>query len=82
MNEDLPERIEALYDRLKVFPEAGKRGDDWILKPDAFLALLDLRQLLEREAIPALYQLRQLNADQRSKGGMGKLGEKKAPEDS
>lgn len=60
---DLPDRVEGLFDRIKAFPEQGKRGDDWLLKPDAFLALLDLRQLLEREVIPALYRLREMEKE-------------------
>lgn len=53
----LAERTKALTQRLSTFPEAGKRGDDTVLKPDAWLALLDLRQMLEREIIPKLYEL-------------------------
>ena len=60
MSAGLPERIEGLYDRLKDFPEARHTEQGTFLKPDAWLALLDLRQELEREVIAALYRLRDL----------------------
>lgn len=59
MDNTLPDRTQALYDRVKNFPEAGRKGGDWIMKPDAYLAMLDLRQLLEREILPALHAHRE-----------------------
>ncbi len=54
---NLAERTEALYRRLSDFPEAQYAEGRVYLKTDAHLALLDLRQLLEREIIPALYRM-------------------------
>lgn len=54
MAPDLPDRAQGLYDRLKAFPEAGRVEGGTVLKTDAWLALLDLRQLMEREILPAL----------------------------
>lgn len=53
----LAERTETLYRQINFFPEAGFAEDRVYLKPDAYRALLDLRQVLEREVIPALYKL-------------------------
>lgn len=53
----LAERTEALYRRLNDFPEQQYAEGRVYLKTDAYLALLDLRQLLEREVIPALYRM-------------------------
>lgn len=55
MDNTLPERTQALYDRFKAFPEAGRVNGQWVMKPDAYLAMLDLRQLMEREVLPALH---------------------------
>ena len=55
-NRSLAERTEALYRRINLFPEESFEGERVYLKRDAYLALLDLRQLLEREVIPALYK--------------------------
>lgn len=63
MQDDLPERLKGLYDRLKLFPEAGKTPEGTVLKKDAYLALLSLRKLLEREVMPALDELRKVQAD-------------------
>lgn len=59
MDNTLPERVGALYDRVKNFPEAGRINGQWVMKPDAYLAMLDLRQLLEREILPALHAHRE-----------------------
>lgn len=59
----LSERTADLHRRLREFPEAGKRGEETVLKKDAWLALLDLRQLLEREVLPALRKLERIEAD-------------------
>lgn len=50
----LASRTQQLFDRLKDFPEAGRCEHGTHLKPNAYVAFLDLRQLLEREIIPAL----------------------------
>lgn len=55
-NASLAERTEALYRRINLFPESSFEDGRVYLKRDAYLALLDLRQLLEREIIPALYK--------------------------
>lgn len=59
MTHDLPERTQALFDRIKSFPEAGRINGQWVMKPDAYLAMLDLRQLIEREILPALHAHRE-----------------------
>lgn len=56
MANNLAARTQALYDRLKDFPEAGRVEGGTVLRKDAWLALLDLRQLLRNEIIPALEQ--------------------------
>lgn len=53
----LADRTQALYDRIKFFPEGGKTTEGTVLKRDAYVAFLDLRQLLEREIIPALERM-------------------------
>lgn len=58
MAPDLPERAQALFDKLKDFPETHTPAGP-VLKPHAFVAFLDLRQLWEREIQAALYELRQ-----------------------
>jgi len=50
----LAARTQALFDKLKEFPEASRCEHGAHLKPAAYAALLDLRQLVEREIIPAL----------------------------
>lgn len=59
MAPDLPERADALYRILADFPEAQTPAAP-VLKPHAFVAFLDLRQLYEREIGPALHELRRL----------------------
>ena len=51
---ELHDRLQGLYDRLKAFPEAGRCEHGVHLKPDAFVAFLDLRTLIEKELLPAL----------------------------
>lgn len=53
----LHDRLQGLYDRLKEFPEAGRCEHGTHLKPAAFTAFLDLRQLIEKEVLPALHRL-------------------------
>lgn len=53
----LHDRLQAAYDQLKDFPEAGRCEHGTHLKPYAFVAFLELRQLIEREVLPALYQI-------------------------
>ncbi|WP_298165449.1 hypothetical protein [Novosphingobium sp.] len=53
----LHDRLHALFDRLKDFPEASRCEHGTHLKPGAFIAFLDLRQLIEKEVLPALHQL-------------------------
>lgn len=66
MRNDLPDRVQSLYDRLKAFPEIGKDGHgNYIMRPEAFVAFLDLRQLIEREVIPALHEAREFVAIRR-----------------
>lgn len=52
----LHDRLKALYDQLGDFPEGSRCEHGTHLKPRAFVAFLDLRQLIEREVLPALYQ--------------------------
>lgn len=54
MTSPLANRTQQLFDKLKEFPEAGRCEHGTHLKRDAYVAFLDLRQLLEREIIPAL----------------------------
>lgn len=53
----LAQRTQDLFDRIKAFPEAGRCEHGTHLKTDAYVAFLDLRQLLEREIIPALERM-------------------------
>ena len=53
----LHHRLQGLYDRLKEFPEAGRCEHGTHLKPAALAAFLDLRQLIEKEVLPALHRL-------------------------
>ncbi|MBX9661941.1 hypothetical protein [Novosphingobium sp.] len=53
----LHDRLKGLYDQLRDFPEAGRCEHGTHLNPRAFVAFLDMRQLIEREVLPALYQL-------------------------
>lgn len=50
----LAARTQGLFDKIKDFPEAGRCEHGTHLKRDAYVAFLDLRQMLEREIIPAL----------------------------
>lgn len=43
---EIAERLQALYDRLKNAPELRHTKEGFVLKHDAFLALLDLRNEL------------------------------------
>lgn len=54
---NLVARTQALFDKLKEFPEASRCEHGAHLKPAAYAALLDLRQLVEREIIPALERM-------------------------
>lgn len=58
MTPDLPDRAQALFDRFKAFPEAKFTTDGAFLRRDAYLAFLDLRQMMEREILPALAEHR------------------------
>ena len=58
MKPDLPERTQALFDKLKDFPEAGKHRNGMILTNDAYVAFLDMRKLVENEILTALHELR------------------------
>lgn len=59
MDPSLPDRVDALYRVLADFPEAQTPLGP-VLKPQAFVAFLDLRQLYEREIGPALRELQRL----------------------
>lgn len=51
---DLHDLLQGLFDRLKDFPEGTRCEHGAHLKPDAYAAFLDLRQLVEREILPGL----------------------------
>ncbi len=51
---DLHDRLEALYHRLREFPEGSRCEHGAHLKNDAYVAFLDLRKLIEKEVLPAL----------------------------
>lgn len=53
----LHDRLRDLYDKMREFPEASRCEHGTHLKPEAFVAFLELRQLIEREVLPKLYQL-------------------------
>lgn len=55
---DLHQRLQGLFDQLKDFPEGSRCEHGTHLKPEAFVAFLELRQLIEREVLPALYRAR------------------------
>lgn len=59
----LHDRLHALFDQLKDFPEAGRCEHGTHLKPRAFVAFLELRQLIEREVLPALHQVEARRSD-------------------
>lgn len=54
---NLHDRVQGLFDQLKDFPEAGRCEHGTHFKPAAFAAFLDLRQLIEREVLPALHRI-------------------------
>lgn len=45
MSADLAKRVQMAFDRCKAFPEAGVENDQFIVRGDAYLALLDLRNM-------------------------------------
>ncbi|QFT76007.1 hypothetical protein [Erythrobacter sp. THAF29] len=45
MNTDLAFRVQNAFDRCKEFPEAGKHGDMFLVKGQAFIAFIELRNL-------------------------------------
>jgi len=55
MTDSLHDRLQSLFDQLKEFPEAGRCEHGTHLKPAAFTAFLEMRQLIEKEVLPALY---------------------------
>jgi hypothetical protein len=55
---NLHDRLQGLFDRLKVFPEGGRCEHGVHLKPDAYAAFLDMRQLVEKEVLPVLARRR------------------------
>jgi hypothetical protein len=57
MTDSLHDRLQGLFDKLKDFPEAGRCEHGTHLGPAAFAAFLDLRQMIEKEVLPALHQL-------------------------
>jgi hypothetical protein len=57
MTDSLHDRLQGLFDKLKDFPEAGRCEHGTHLKLAAFAAFLDLRQLIEKEVLPALHEL-------------------------
>jgi hypothetical protein len=42
---DLAHRVQIAFDRCKAFPEAGKRDGFFQVRGEAYLALLELRNL-------------------------------------
>lgn len=57
MTNSLHDRLQGLFDQVKDFPEAGRCEHGTHLKPQAFAAFLDLRQLIEREVLPTLHRI-------------------------
>ncbi|WP_421847968.1 hypothetical protein [Novosphingobium sp.] len=57
MTDSLHNRLRDLYDKMREFPEASRCEHGTHLKPSAFAAFLDLRQLVEKEVLPALYRI-------------------------
>lgn len=45
MSQDLVHRIQNAFDRCKAFPEAGVERGQFIVHGDAYLALIELRNL-------------------------------------
>lgn len=60
--ENLHDRLQMLFNQLKDFPEASRCEHGTHLKPASFAAFLELRQLIEKEVLPALYQIEQRGA--------------------
>lgn len=56
----LADRAQMLFDKIKAFPEAGTEAGFFRVRPDAWVAFLDLRQMMEREILPALAELERL----------------------
>lgn len=57
MNDSLHDRLQGLFDALKDFPEAGRCEHGTHLKPAAFAAFLEMRQMIEKEVLPALHRI-------------------------
>jgi hypothetical protein len=57
MPDSLHDRLQAIYDQVKDVPEAGRCEHGTHFKPHAFVAFLELRQLIEREVLPALHRI-------------------------
>lgn len=53
MSRELAERVQVAFDRCKAFPEVRKEGAFFMVKGDAYLALLELRNLAP-EVVTAL----------------------------
>lgn len=53
---DLADQLQLAFDRCKEFPEAGIHGGMFLVRGDAYLALLELRNLMP-DAIAVLRQL-------------------------
>ena len=51
---ELHDRLEAIYHRLREFPEASRCEHGTHLKRDAYVAFLDLRKVIETEVLPLL----------------------------
>ncbi len=45
MSRELADRIQVAYDRCKAFPEAGKQDAFFMVRGDAYMALLELRNM-------------------------------------
>jgi len=63
MKPDLPDRARMLFGKFNEFPEAGKHQGYFLMRPEAFAAFLDARQLWEREIAPALDELKKLQEE-------------------
>ena len=53
----LHDRVQALYNKMRDFPEGSRCEHGTHLKPAAFVAFLELRQVIEREVLPALHRI-------------------------
>ena len=56
MSAELADRVQMAFDRCKVFPEAGVRDGIFQVRGDAYLALIELRNMCP-EIILALSDL-------------------------